>query len=184
MCFPLPKSCIEDVSMHCRTYVCMDARTHANTQRYIFRIFSKLGFYILQNLLNNFPKWDGLTIGVRIVLLFQLLTVFPLLAYMLRIQLLSSICKTECNRSLVLVVNLILVFICILFATFMPYIGTITRYTGALSGLIYVFTLPSLLHLSILKRQRKLSVCALLIHLSIPIIGVLNLVAQFFITNK
>lgn len=138
----------------------------------------------MQNLLNNFQKWDGLTIGVRVVLLFQLLTVYPLLAYMLRIQLLSSICKTACNRSLVLVVNLILVSICILFATFVPYIGTITRYTGALSGLIYVFTLPSLLHLSILKRQGKLTVWSLLIHLSIPIIGSLNLVAQFFITDK
>ncbi|EFN83619.1 Putative amino acid permease F13H10.3 [Harpegnathos saltator] len=136
------------------------------------------------NLLNNFQKWDGLTIGVRIVLLFQLLTVYPLLAYMLRIQLLSSICKTVCNRSLVLVVNLILVSICILFAMFMPYIGTITRYTGALSGLIYVFTLPSLLHLSILKRQGKLTICSVLIHLSIPVIGILNLVLQFFITDK
>ncbi|XP_032684606.1 sodium-coupled neutral amino acid transporter 9-like [Odontomachus brunneus] len=148
ICFPLPKSCIED------------------------------------NLLNNFQKWDGLTIGVRIVLLFQLLTVYPLIAYMLRIQLLSSICKTICNRSLVLIVNLILVSICILFATFMPYIGTITRYTGAMSGLIYVFTLPSLLHLSILKRQGKLTVCSSLIHLSIPVIGIINLVAQFFIRDK
>ncbi|TGZ50114.1 putative sodium-coupled neutral amino acid transporter 9 [Temnothorax longispinosus] len=47
MCFPLPKSCIED------------------------------------NLLNNFQKWDGLTLGARILLLFQLVTVYPLLAYML-----------------------------------------------------------------------------------------------------
>ncbi|XP_014488663.1 PREDICTED: sodium-coupled neutral amino acid transporter 9-like isoform X2 [Dinoponera quadriceps] len=148
ICFPLPKSCIED------------------------------------NLLNNFQKWDGLTIGVRIVLLFQLLTIYPLIAYMLRIQLISSICKTVCNRSLVLLINLLLVSICILFATFVPYVGTITRYNGALSGLIYVFTLPSLLHLSILKRQGKLTVCTLLIHLSIPVIGIFNLVAQFFITDK
>ncbi|XP_070154549.1 neutral amino acid transporter 9 isoform X2 [Polyergus mexicanus] len=147
ICFPLPKSCIED------------------------------------NLLNNFQKWDGFTLGARIVLLFQLVTVYPLLAYMLRVQLLSSICKRVSNKSLVLVINLILISICILFATFMPYIGTIVRYTGALSGFIYVFTLPNLLHLSILKKEKKLTVCSLLIHLSIPVIGIINLIAQFFITN-
>ncbi|XP_020289765.1 sodium-coupled neutral amino acid transporter 9-like [Pseudomyrmex gracilis] len=138
---------------------------------------------IEDNLLNNFQKWDGLTIGARILLLFQLMTVYPLLAYMLRIQLLSSMCKEVTKRHWILVINLILVFVCILFATFMPYIGTIVRYTGALSGLIYVFTLPSLLHLSILRKEGKLTVCSLVIHLSIPVIGVSNLIAQFFIID-
>lgn len=141
--------------------------------------------FVPQNLLNNFQKWDGFTLGARIVLLFQLITVYPLLAYMLRVQLLSSICKRVSNKSLslVLIINLILVSICILFATFMPYIGTIVRYTGALSGFIYVFTLPSLLYLSILKKEEKLTMCSILIHLSIPVIGMINLIAQFFITN-
>lgn len=148
-------------------------------------MLSKLKFvlYLPQNLLNNFQKWDGFTIGARILLLFQLVTVYPLLAFMLRVQLLSSICKRVSSRSLVLLINLTLVFICILFATFMPYIGTIVRYTGALSGFIYVFTLPSLLHLSILKKEEKLTTCSLLIHLSIPVIGIINLIAQFFIKD-
>lgn len=148
-----------------------------------FNMLSKLKLiFIPQNLLNNFQKWDGFTIGARMVLLFQLITVYPLLAYILRIQLLSSICKTV-SRSLVLVINLILVSVCILFATFIPYIGTIVRYTGALSGFIYIFTLPSLLHLSILKKEKKLTMRSLLIHLSIPIIGIINIIAQFFIRD-
>lgn len=65
----------------------------------------------------------------------------------------------------------------------MPHIGTIVRYTGALSGFIYIFTLPSLLHLSILKKEQKLTMCSLLIHLSIPIIGIMNIIAQFFIRD-
>lgn len=134
--------------------------------------------------MNNFQKWDGLTIGARILLLFQLITVYPLLAYMLRIQLLSWICKGTSNRGLVLFINLMLVSICIIFATFVPYIGTIVRYTGALSGLIYVFTFPNLLHLSILKKEGKLGVCSILFHLGIPVIGILNLIAQFFITDR
>ncbi|KYN38046.1 Putative amino acid permease F13H10.3 [Trachymyrmex septentrionalis] len=147
MCFPLPKSCIED------------------------------------NLLNNFQKWDGLTIGARIVLLFQLVTVYPLLAYVLRIQLLSWIWKRASNKGLVLFINLVLVSICIIFATFVPHIGIIVRYTGALSGFIYVFTFPNLLHLSILKKEGKLGICSILFHLAIPVIGFLNLIAQFFITD-
>ena len=138
--------------------------------------------FVLQNLLNNFQKWNGLTVGVRIVLLFQLLTVYPLLAYMLRVQLLISICKTF-NTSYVILINVVLVSICILFAVFIPYIGTIIRYTGALSGFIYIFTLPSLLYLAILKQQKKLTIFSMLLHTSIPIFGFLNLVAQFFITE-
>lgn len=137
---------------------------------------------IQDNLLNNFQKWDALTVGARIVLLFQLLTVYPLLTYMLRIQLLSSICKTPtmCGT---LIINFILVLICVLFATFMPRIGTIIRYTGALSGLVYVFTLPCLLHLSVLHKQGKLKMISVIVHLIIPVIGVLNLIAQFFIID-
>ncbi|XP_076394845.1 neutral amino acid transporter 9 isoform X2 [Megachile rotundata] len=137
---------------------------------------------IEDNFLNNFQKWSGLTVGARIVLLFQLLTVYPLLAYMLRVQLLSSLCKTY-NMGCVIIINIILISICILFAIFVPYIGTIIRYTGALSGFIYVFTLPSLLYLVILKEQQKLSIFSVLLHISIPIFGLLNLVAQFFITE-
>ncbi|KAL0129517.1 hypothetical protein PUN28_001644 [Cardiocondyla obscurior] len=138
---------------------------------------------IEDNLLNNFQKWDGLTLSARIVLLFQLVTVYPLLAYVLRIQLLSLIHKGASNKALVVFINLVLVSICILFATFVPYIGTIIRYTGALSGLIYIFTFPCLLHLCILKREGKLGVWSVLIHLGIPVIGTLNLIAQFFIAD-
>ncbi|XP_043266018.1 sodium-coupled neutral amino acid transporter 9-like isoform X1 [Colletes gigas] len=138
---------------------------------------------IEDNFLNNFQKWSGLTVGARIVLLFQLLTVYPLLAYMLRVQLLSSICKTS-NTGCIVLVNSVLVCICILFAVFVPYIGTIVRYTGAISGFIYVFTLPSLLYLVILKQQNKLTILCTLLHISIPIFGFLNLVAQFFIIES
>ncbi|XP_076650419.1 sodium-coupled neutral amino acid transporter 9 homolog [Halictus rubicundus] len=138
---------------------------------------------IEDNLLNNFQKWSGLTVGARIVLLFQLLTVYPLLAYMLRIQLLSLICKTY-NMGCVLLVNIMLACICILFAIFVPYIGTIVRYTGALSGFVYVFTLPSFLYLAILNEQKRLTLFFMILHISIPILGFLNLFAQFFVTES
>ncbi|XP_046629960.1 sodium-coupled neutral amino acid transporter 9-like [Neodiprion virginianus] len=139
---------------------------------------------IEDNLLNNFQKWDGLTIGARVVLFFQLLTVYPLIAYMLRIQILSAIFKTSnCTKSYVLIVNIVTVLICVLFAIFMPRVGTIIRYTGAMSGFIYVFTLPSLLHLMSMYKQGKMTMISAILHLTIPIIGVSNLAAQFLISE-
>ncbi|XP_048509761.1 sodium-coupled neutral amino acid transporter 9-like isoform X3 [Athalia rosae] len=139
---------------------------------------------IEDNLLNNFQKWDALTVGARVVLLFQLLTVYPLIAYMLRIQILSAIFTTpNYNRVYVLAVNFIVITICVLFAIFMPRVGTIIRYTGAMSGFIYVFTLPSLLHLVSMQRRGKLTLLSIILHLSIPVIGGSNLAAQFFISD-
>ncbi|XP_066581577.1 neutral amino acid transporter 9-like [Prorops nasuta] len=138
---------------------------------------------IEDNLLNNFQKWDGLTVGARTVLLFQLLTVYPLLSYMLRIQVLSSMHKPVSSRGWTIFINSILILICVLFAMFMPHIGTILRYTGAVSGFIYVFTLPCLLHLAVLIKKCKLTILSLILHLIIPIIGGSNLIAQFFIND-
>ncbi|XP_014234787.1 sodium-coupled neutral amino acid transporter 9-like [Trichogramma pretiosum] len=137
---------------------------------------------IEDNLLNNFHKNDGLTVGARVVLLFQLFTVYPLIAYMLRTQLLTSVFKANnYNRGMIILVNLVIVTICVLFAIFLPHVGTIIRYTGAISGLIYVFTLPSLLHLVVSYRRGTITVYKVLLYLCVPLIGVINLISQFFI---
>lgn len=142
-------------------------------------------FVTFQNFLNNFHNGDGLTVGARVLLFFQLFTVYPLIAYMLRIQLLSSLFKTaECARRSVLFVNVIMVAICVIFAVFMPFIGTIVRFTGAISGLVYIFTLPSLFHLVISYRQGTNTILSMFLHACITVIGVLNLGSQFFITEN
>lgn len=166
ICFPLAKKCIEDVSRE--TY--FQFHNHIKSTAFF------------QNLLNNFEKSDGVTVGARFVLFFQLFTVYPLMAYMLRIQLLSSVFKTSGHRqSYTLLVNFVIVSICVLFAVFMPHVGTIVRYTGAISGLIYVFTLPSLLHLVISHRRGTITICQVLCHICVPMIGIINLASQFFI---
>ncbi|XP_058809347.1 neutral amino acid transporter 9-like [Phymastichus coffea] len=137
---------------------------------------------IEDNLLNNFQKSDGLTVGARVLLLFQLFTVYPLIAFMLRKQLLASFVKSrECRQSAVLLVNLLIVAICVLFALFLPHVGTIVRYTGAISGLVYVFMLPSLLHLVVSRRQGTITVHQVFWHTCVPVVGIVNLVSQFFV---
>ncbi|XP_072392980.1 sodium-coupled neutral amino acid transporter 9 homolog isoform X2 [Diabrotica undecimpunctata] len=152
--FPLAKSCIED------------------------------------NLLNNFSKKDVMALIARILLFFQLFTVYPFVTYMLRADILTAISMIfgkERNKEFsyikTIIINFSIVFICILFACFMPRIGTLIRYTGALSGLIYIFVMPSLLKMASLKQEGALSIPAIIIHVIIIILGILNLISQFFITD-
>ncbi|GLV36702.1 prestin [Carabus blaptoides fortunei] len=139
--FPLAKSCIED------------------------------------NILNNFTKYDTLTIVARLLLLFQLVTVFPLIAFMLRSEILQNLkimfssCKYtgEFSYFKVIVLNLSVIAICVIFACFLPRIGTLIRYTGALSGLIHIFTLPCLLKMASLQKEGKLTVAKVLMYVFIII---------------
>ncbi|XP_066257729.1 neutral amino acid transporter 9-like [Euwallacea similis] len=152
--FPLAKSCIED------------------------------------NILNNFSKNDILTIIARVLLLFQLFTVFPLISFMLRKDILGNINQIFKNYRFgdftygrVMVLNGCLLFICVLFACFLPKIGTLIRYTGALSGLVYIFMLPNLLKLASLRKEKELTTMKALWHLFIIVAGALNLLSQFFIDD-
>ncbi|KAL3271506.1 hypothetical protein HHI36_021988 [Cryptolaemus montrouzieri] len=141
---------------------------------------------IEDNILNNFGKYDKLVIFGRGLLFFQLSTVFPLLAYMLRKDIFSNFdfMKKKSEKLPVIIMNALLVLVCILFACFLPRIGTIIRYIGALSGMVYVFLLPNLLHIYSLRKENKLTSLRLLFHVSIIILGVLNLLSQFLISDN
>jgi len=138
---------------------------------------------IEDNLLNNFSRSDVMTVVARIFLLFQMMTVFPLLAYILRTQILyaafNSIYPSFWH---VLILNVFLLSFCIIFAIFLPEVGTITRFSGALCGLVYIFTLPSLLYIVSMKKETgKVPIWAWMLHAAIIVGGVSNLVAQFMI---
>ena len=77
--------------------------------------------------------------------------------------------------------NAALITICVLFAVFMPSIGNIIRYTGALCGAIVVFVLPSFVYMATARKEGRLNASNICIHLSIILIGMVNFVAQFFI---
>nr|CAD7607128.1 unnamed protein product [Timema genevievae] len=139
---------------------------------------------IEDNLLNNFQSWDPMTAVARVFLFFQLVTVYPLLTYMLRVQMFTTLLRsTYPGFYHVLLLNTAIIIVCVMFAIFLPHIGTIIRFTGALSGLVYVFTLPSLLHLASQRKLGQQSWLSILLHLAIIIIGGGNLLAQFFVQD-
>lgn len=162
----------------------------------------------MQNLLNNFSRSDTLTVIARVFLLFQMMTVYPLLSYILRTQLLYAFFHSAYpSFSHVFGLNVLLLTTCVIFAIFLPQVGTITRYlsinfafnlamigdtlisnlirfSGALCGLVYVFTLPSILFIVSYKRQHdgRAPAWVYIVHGLIITCGLLNLIAQFIVT--
>nr|XP_006813416.1 PREDICTED: putative sodium-coupled neutral amino acid transporter 9-like [Saccoglossus kowalevskii] len=128
---------------------------------------------IESNLLDNFPSADIMAFVGRLLLLFQLVTIYPLILYILRVQLLCPIFGTSWPGAVVSV--------CVLCAIFLPEIGTIIRFSGAFSGLAYIFTLPCLVYLAYLWKEGRLTYTVVLFHSFIIALGVANFVGQFAI---
>ncbi|XP_060617479.2 neutral amino acid transporter 9 [Anolis sagrei] len=135
---------------------------------------------IEQNFLDNFPSNDIMSFLARIFLLFQMITVYPLLGYLARVQLLGHIFGNVYPSFVhVFILNLAIVGVGIVMARFYPNIGGIIRYSGATCGLAFVFVYPSLIYIISLRREDRLTWLGLAIHVFIILLGVANLVAQF-----
>ncbi|WAR24231.1 S38A9-like protein, partial [Mya arenaria] len=99
-------------------------------------------YVYMGNFLNNLKDTNVMAFVARIGLFFQMICVFPLLVYIFRLQLKQ-----------VFSLNAVLLVICILFAVFMPTIGKIIGFVGALCGFSYAMALPCLVYMKI--RQKK-----------------------------
>lgn len=135
---------------------------------------------VADNLLDNFEHNDILAFVARIFLFFQMSTVLPMIFYIFRIQFLHIVFGSIYpSLKHVLLLNALLVSICLLFAIFLPQIGTIIRFSGAFCGLTYIFTLPCLVYLLQLREEGKLTWSILTLHGCIMAIGVANFAGQF-----
>ncbi|KAG5834396.1 sodium-coupled neutral amino acid transporter 9 isoform X1 [Anguilla anguilla] len=133
------------------------------------------------NFLDNFPSSDVLVFVARAFLLFQMTTVYPLLGYLVRVQMMGQIFgKHYPGFFHVFTLNVIIVAAGVLMAKFYPNIGSIIRYSGALCGLALVFVLPSLIHMISLRRLGELRWPSALFHSFLILLGVANLIGQFF----
>ncbi|XP_057396665.1 neutral amino acid transporter 9 isoform X2 [Balaenoptera acutorostrata] len=136
---------------------------------------------IEQNFLDNFPSSDILSFIARIFLLFQMMTVYPLLGYLARVQLWGPIFGDVYPSIFhVLILNLVIVGAGVLMACFYPNIGGIIRYSGAACGLAFVFIYPSLIYIISLYQEERLTWPKLIFHIFIIILGLANLIVQFF----
>ncbi|CAI2350081.1 unnamed protein product [Caenorhabditis sp. 36 PRJEB53466] len=137
---------------------------------------------ISDNFLNNFGAGDVLSSTARLFLLFQMITVLPLLMFLVRSQLFYAICGTIWPGTIrVIVLNVALIAVAVGFATFYPNVGSILRYVGSISGLVYVFALPSMVYLRQSSAAGTLTPLKKYAHYGIIAVGVANLAAQFVI---
>ncbi|KAM6468876.1 neutral amino acid transporter 9 isoform 1-T2 [Liasis olivaceus] len=135
---------------------------------------------IEQNFLDNFPSNDIMAFLARIFLLFQMVTVYPLLGYLARVQFLGHVFGNVYPSFFhVLVLNIVIVGTGVAVARFYPNIGEIIRYSGATCGLAFVFVYPSVIYIKFLRQENQLTWFALLSHLLIILLGGANLMAQF-----
>ncbi|XP_053501345.1 sodium-coupled neutral amino acid transporter 9 [Ictalurus furcatus] len=133
------------------------------------------------NFLDNFPSSDVMVFVARACLLFQMTSVYPLLGYLVRVQLMGHFFGDHYPSFFhVFVLNILLVSAGFLMARFYPNIGSIIRYSGATCGLALVFVFPSAVHLKALKRSGELRWPSACFHILLIVLGVANLLAQFF----
>lgn len=133
------------------------------------------------NFLDNFPSSDVLVFVARTFLLFQMTTVYPLLGYLVRVQLMGQLFGDHYPGFLhVFVLNVVVVGAGVVTARFYPNIGSIIRYSGAICGLALVFVLPSLIHMVSLRRRGELRWPSALFHSLLILLGGANLLGQFF----
>uniref|UniRef100_A0A669DZK5 Neutral amino acid transporter 9 n=1 Tax=Oreochromis niloticus TaxID=8128 RepID=A0A669DZK5_ORENI len=117
---------------------------------------------IQPNFLDNFPSSDIMVFVARTFLLFQMITVYPLLGYLVRVQMMGQLFGNHYPSFLhVLILNILIVGAGVLMATFYPNIGSIIRFSGAICGLALVFVFPALVHMITLRRQGMLRWTAL-----------------------
>uniref|UniRef100_A0A8C7LAU2 Neutral amino acid transporter 9 n=1 Tax=Oncorhynchus kisutch TaxID=8019 RepID=A0A8C7LAU2_ONCKI len=133
------------------------------------------------NFLDNFPSSDVLVFVARTCLLFQMTTVYPLLGYLVRVQMMSQVFgKHYPSFFHVFTLNIFIVGTGVCMAKYYPNIGSIIRYSGATCGLALVFVFPSLVHMISQKRRGELSWPSAIFHSLLIVLGVANVAGQFF----
>uniref|UniRef100_A0A1I8GFM3 Aa_trans domain-containing protein n=1 Tax=Macrostomum lignano TaxID=282301 RepID=A0A1I8GFM3_9PLAT len=109
----------------------------------------------------------------------------PLLMYILRAQLMHYLFHSVYPSWVhVSVLHVSVMGVAIVVAVFYPNIGNILRFSGALCGLAYIFTLPPLITLLEARMNGTLTVGRLVPHCCIILIGLANFASQFFFLNK
>ncbi|PAA77180.1 hypothetical protein BOX15_Mlig026656g2 [Macrostomum lignano] len=165
-------------------YVCVSI-TYIIVGLVFYAVYPLAKDCIEQNLLDNIPSADVLAFTARIFLFVQMVTVFPLLMYILRAQLMHYLFHSVYPSWVhVSVLHVSVMGVAIVVAVFYPNIGNILRFSGALCGLAYIFTLPPLITLLEARMNGTLTVGRLVPHCCIILIGLANFASQFFFLNK
>uniref|UniRef100_H2YWF2 Neutral amino acid transporter 9 n=1 Tax=Ciona savignyi TaxID=51511 RepID=H2YWF2_CIOSA len=139
-------------------------------------------FCIKQNFLDNLSFGDEVALAADVVLFVRMLTVFPMVAYIFRVQVFTAIMGVDYpGKWRLALFNILLIAACVMAAVFFPNVGDIIRYAGAFCGMIIMFVLPCAVQYIMKRRQGPVNMGQLLILIFISLVGIVNFVAQFFL---
>lgn len=135
------------------------------------------------NFLDNFESNDILAFITRAFLLLQVFSLFPLLVLMLRIQVMHLLIPETSPRYVhIICLNAVLICLCLSFALYYPHIGTIIRYCGSFSALVYIFSLPPLAYMKAKRlTEEPIPLIQRIGLYLIVVIGFANFFAQFIV---
>ncbi|KAL0223538.1 hypothetical protein P9112_002928 [Eukaryota sp. TZLM1-RC] len=132
-----------------------------------------------QNWLEILEPCDILGTISRVLLIFQILLVYPILVFVIRESLFGLFCTSTPSKFLMVFLSCSVVLIGTSFSIWYPNIGDLLRFFGAISGLIYSYGFPALSHMTILKRNGELGFFSTVGHSCIILIGVCLCALQF-----
>eukprot|EP00730_Choanoeca_flexa_P019009 TRINITY_DN9272_c0_g2_i2.p1 TRINITY_DN9272_c0_g2~~TRINITY_DN9272_c0_g2_i2.p1 ORF type:complete len:611 (+),score=126.90 TRINITY_DN9272_c0_g2_i2:125-1834(+) len=117
----------------------------------------------------------------QLFLLIQMITVYPLLQFIVRFQVMSTFFNGNPYPGFwhVFTLNVVVTILCVCMAVFYPNIGAILRYTGAVCGLVYIFALPAFVKMKMQENEGTLTWGSRILHYGLIVVGVAILVGQF-----
>nr|XP_002131166.1 sodium-coupled neutral amino acid transporter 9-like [Ciona intestinalis] len=139
---------------------------------------------IKQNFLDNLSYNDEVALAAQLVLFLRMLTVFPIVAYIFRVQLFTLISGVEYpGKFQVAIFNVLLITSCVLCAVFFPNVGDIIRYAGAFCGMMIMFVLPCTVRYIYKRKQGTTNNIETIVLVIVSILGVVNFIGQFTVSD-
>ena len=103
-----------------------------------------------------FASENLLAFLIRCVLLIQMLTVYPMLLYIIRVQMFGYFFGTDYpSRKIVLTYAFSMPAVTTIVASVYPNVGIITSVAGAVCGLYFIYLVPPLIHMGTLRGNHE-----------------------------
>jgi sodium-coupled neutral amino acid transporter 9 len=116
----------------------------------------------------------------RFSLFLQLMTVFPVLMFIIRTQTFGFLLSNQYPGYFkVAALNIGIIAITYVFAALNVNVAVVTRFSGAICGIVLIFVVPTVIDRLAAQREKRLTLCRTLVHGAIICLGTVFLAVQF-----
>lgn len=116
----------------------------------------------------------------RFSLFLQLMTVFPVLMFIIRTQTYGFLLNNQFPSYLkVAALNLGIVAVTFTFAALNVNVAVVTRFSGAICGIVLIFVVPIVIDRLAAQGEKRLTLCRTVVHGAVICLGLVFLAVQF-----